>query len=210
MTGPQALLVSSGDGPGECRQAVAHVLARLAGEAARLCLDLDVAERPAEPGPSSAVVLLDGAEAEAMARDWEGVILWRCRSALRPRHARKTWFVQVFRLEPAAAVVRIDPEEVTMQAIRAGGPGGQHQNTTSSAVRARWVDPSGRAWSAAVRDNRSQHQNRRVALDRLAALVAADQAEAEATRRGETRRLHGQLQRGAPRRIFKGPEFREA
>jgi protein subunit release factor B len=32
----------------------------------------------------------------------------------------------VFSLEPAAAVVRIDPEEVTMQAIRAGGPGGQH------------------------------------------------------------------------------------
>jgi peptide chain release factor len=61
-----------------------------------------------------------------------------------------------------------------------------------------------------VRDNRSQHQNRRVALDRLAALVAADRAEAEATRRGETRRLHGQLQRGAPRRIFEGPEFREA
>lgn len=64
--------------------------ARLAGEAARLCLDLDVAERPAEHGPSSAVVLLNGAEAEAMARDWEGVILWRRRSALRPRHARKT------------------------------------------------------------------------------------------------------------------------
>lgn len=209
MTERQALLVTSVDGPGECRQAAARLLVRLAAEAARAGLDIDVAERPASHGPSSAVVVLTGPGAEAMARDWEGVVLWRSRSALRPRHPRKTWFVQIFRLPPAAARVEIDPDTVEMQALRAGGPGGQHQNKTSSAIRARWTDPAGRVWSTAVRDSRSQHQNRRLALERLSALVAAERAEAEASRKGALHDLHGALRRGGPRRVFEGAEFRE-
>lgn len=155
MTGRQTLLVKSGDGPGECREAVARLMARLAAEAARAGLDIDMAERPAPHGPASAIVVLTGPGAEAMARDWEGVILWRSRSALRPRHPRKTWFVRIFRLPPAAARVEIDPETVAMQTLRAGGPGGQPQNKTSSAIRARWTDSAGRAWSVSVRDSRS-------------------------------------------------------
>lgn len=209
MTERQVLLVSSGDGPGECRQAVAHLIARLEQEAGLVGLDVDIAERPAPHGPSSAVVVLTGHGAEAMARDWEGVVLWRNQSVLRPKHPRKNWFIQIFRLAPAMAEVRIDPETVEMQAIRAGGPGGQHQNKTSSAVRARWTDPEGRAWSVVVRDSRSQHQNRRSALERLSALIGADRARTEAARKGEVHDLHGKLQRGAPRRIFEGERFRE-
>lgn len=209
MSDRQALLVSSGNGPGECRQGVAHLLAKLADEAARLGLDLDMAERPAPHGPSSAVVVLTGRGAAAMAERWEGVVLWRCRSALRPKHPRKTWFLQIFRLAPAIAEIRIDPDTVEMQAIRAGGPGGQHQNKTASAIRARWTDPAGRVWSVAVRDSRSQHQNRRIALERIAGLIAAEQAEADLSRRGALHDLRGRTQRGAPRRVFEGAGYRE-
>ncbi|MEM8571975.1 MAG: peptide chain release factor-like protein [Pseudomonadota bacterium] len=209
MSGQEALLVSSGNGPGECRQAVGHLLHWLGAEAERRGLTIDIAERDAPHGPASAVVLLTGRDAEPMARAVEGVMLWRNPSRLRPKHRRKTWFVQVFRLPPAPRRVHIDPEAVDMQAMPAGGPGGQHQNKTESAVRARWTDPDGRTWSVAVRETRSQHQNRRLALERLAALVAADRAEAEAARQGAAWALHGQLQRGAPRRIFEGKLFRE-
>jgi len=136
-------------------------------------------------------------------------VLWRSQSTLRPKHPRKNWFTQIFRLAPAMAEVRIDPETVEMQAIRAGGPGGQHQNKTSSAIRARWTDPEGRAWWVVVRDSRSQHQNRRLALERLSALIAADRTEAEASRKEEVHDLHGKLQRGKPRRTFEGERFRE-
>nr|WP_237400585.1 peptide chain release factor-like protein [Rhodovulum sulfidophilum] len=105
--------------------------------------------------------------------------------------------------------VRIDPATVERQAIRAGRPGGQHQNNTSSAIRARWTSADGKVYAVVVRDNRSQHQNRRLALERLAALAAAEKAEADAAREGETWALHGQLQRGEPRRIFEGRWFKE-
>jgi peptide chain release factor len=209
MTERETLLLSSGNGPGECRQAVAHLLIRLAEEAELRGLDLDVAERAAPHGPASAVSVLTGAGSTEMARGWEGSILWRCPSNLRPKHPRKNWFAQIFRLAPAPVAIRIDPETVEMQAIRAGGPGGQHQNKTSSAIRARWVDPDGRAWSVVVRDNRSQHMNRRVALDRLSVLISADRAEAVASQKAAVHDLHGQIQRGDPRKVFEGEGFRE-
>ncbi|MCU0829624.1 MAG: peptide chain release factor-like protein [Tabrizicola sp.] len=204
----EALLISSGNGPGECRQAVGHFLAWLAAEAEILGLDLDVTERAGVHGPTSAVVVLSGIGAGDLARSLEGAILWRCPSSLRPGHLRKNWFIEVFRLAPSPGGLRIDPATVEMQAIRAGGPGGQHQNKTSSAIRARWTDPAGKVWSVVVRDTRSQHQNRSLALERLAALVAADGEEVKASRKGAARALHQGLARGAPRRVFEGPAFR--
>lgn len=208
MVETEALLISSGNGPGECRQAVGHLLAWLADEAAILGLDMDVAERPAPHGPTSAIVLLQGLGAAALAADLAGVVLWRCPSRLRPKHPRKNWYVGVFRLPQARATVAIPPEAVEMQAIRAGGPGGQHQNKTSSAIRARWTGPDGRIWSVVVRDSRSQHQNRRLALERLAALVAAEGAEAAAAARDVAHGLHDGVRGSPPRRIFEGDGFR--
>ncbi|MBL4916471.1 hypothetical protein [Szabonella alba] len=77
------------------------------------------------------------------------------------------------------------------------------------AIRARWVDPEGRAWSVVVRENRSQHMNRRVALDRLSVLIWADRAEALATQKAAVHDLHGQIQRGDRRKVFEGEGFRE-
>ncbi len=208
MSMVETLLISSGNGPGECRQAVAHFLSWLEDEAALYGLDLDISLREAPHGPASAVVVLSGTGADVLARAVEGAVLWRCPSQLRPKYPRKTWFIQIFRLIPAKAQVRIAPEAVEMQAIRAGGPGGQHQNKTASAIRARWRDGAGRLWSVVVRDSRSQHQNRRIALERLAALIAADQAGVEAAAQGASHALHHQLQRGAAKLVFDGPEFR--
>lgn len=208
MSEREALLISSGDGPGECRQAVGHLLHWLADEAAILGLDLDVAERAAAHGPASAVVVLAGIGATAFARNLEGVVLWRCPSRLRPKHPRKTWFVGVFRLPATQGGLVIPPDAVEMQAIRAGGPGGQHQNKTSSAIRARWQGPDGRLWSVVVRDTRSQHQNRRLALERLNALIEAERIEASARHRDAAWMLQGDVRAAAPRRVFAGADFR--
>ncbi len=54
--------------------------------------------------------------------------------------------------------------ECRVETFRAGGPGGQHQNTTDSAVRITHL-PTGTVVTA--RESRSQHRNRRTALARL-------------------------------------------
>ncbi|MGL4321628.1 MAG: peptide chain release factor-like protein [Paracoccaceae bacterium] len=86
-----------------------------------------------------------------------------------------------------------------------GGPGGQHQNTTDSAVRAVWS-----SFSAVSRDGRSQHQNRAKALERLQALVQAAEAEARAGSKADAHARHRQMERGNPRRVFFGPDFVES
>ena len=55
-------------------------------------------------------------------------------------------------------------EDLVIEFYRASGPGGQHRNTTDSAVRIRHL-PTGIVVQAS--ENRSQVRNRAVALERL-------------------------------------------
>lgn len=55
-------------------------------------------------------------------------------------------------------------KDFKLQAFPAGGPGGQHQNKTSSAIRI--THPASGA-QAESRSERSQHQNKKLAFERL-------------------------------------------
>lgn len=196
------LLVSSGQGPAECRIAVRHVLRRMAAEHP----DLDVSERGDKHGPASAIVTLHGGNAAAVAARWLGTIQWTCKSPVRPKHKRQNWFVGVFALPDLPKAGTLDPADLRIETFRAGGPGGQHQNTTDSAVRVTHL-PSGA--SSIARDGRSQHRNKQLALDRLNGLLMA-QAELEAAAMNRDANLaHHQLERGNPVRRFKGERFVE-
>jgi peptide chain release factor len=90
--------------------------------------------------------------------------------------------------------------------MRSSGPGGQHVNTTASAVRATHL-PTG--VSVVARDERSQHRNRALALARLAATLAGRADAREADLRHGRWKLHASLERGNARRVFLGPGFEE-
>jgi peptide chain release factor len=210
------LLVTAGRGPAECRIAVAHTLAAMACEAEASGLDLDVAAGP-DPdghGPASAIAAVSGPGAEAFAQSWHGSVQWIAESPLRPRHKRKNWFVGVMALPEALALPDaavppppLDPRDVRFEAFRAGGPGGQHQNKTESAVRAVHV-PSGLA--AVARDERSQHRNKAAALERLAMLLRMSQEVAAIAGQQAVHVGHDRLERGNPVRRFRGAAFAPA
>jgi peptide chain release factor len=120
-------------------------------------------------------------------------------SPIRPHHKRKNWFVGVFRLEAPAPSPELREADVRFETLRAGGPGGQHQNVTDSAVRATHV-PTG--LSVVARSERSQHRNKAAALARLAAMLGE---RAELKRIAADRdawAAHERLERGgAARRV---------
>jgi peptide chain release factor len=202
------LLFTSGRGPAECRIALAKAIAALTAEAASLGLDTDCVGRPGEDGhgPASAIVVIHGDAAVAFARPWIGSIQWVAQSPIRPHHKRKNWFIGVVELPalPEAAHA-LNPRDVRFEAFRAGGPGGQHQNKTESAVRAIHIATG---LSVVARDERSQHRNKALALERLAALIRL-KGELEAiTTRNDAHAAHDRLERGRPVKRFMGAAFR--
>lgn len=67
---------------------------------------------------------------------------------------------------PKEKLFSVTMDDLTVQTFRSGGPGGQHQNKTDSGVRL-IHEPSGARGES--REQRSQLQNKKAALKRLAA-----------------------------------------
>jgi peptide chain release factor len=202
-----SVLVTAGDGPAECTQAVGHILQRMQDEVDMCGLALSIHRTEGKHGPKSAVVVVHGEGRRAFATSWLGTIQWRMQSKLRKHHKRANWFVGVFLIEqPQTGVNDIRQSDVVFSTLRAGGPGGQHQNTTDSAVRA-VHKPSG--LTVVVREARSQHRNKALALERLQSLADAQQAADQDAQKSGQNKLHRALERGNPVRRFVGETFKE-
>ncbi len=204
------LHITSGRGPVECQLAVAKladVLAKEARKAGLACDVLEVVEGRERGTALSALLSVEGADARAFAGKSRGSVLWICPSPVRPGHKRKNWFVGVEVLSPPeAGATTLRLQDVVFEAMRASGPGGQHVNKTESAVRATHR-PSGLV--ATAREERSQTMNKKLALARLAAMLAEGAAAAVADAERDRWAQHDALERGRPIRTFEGSSFRE-
>lgn len=204
------LLVTSGRGPTECRIALAKMLPVMEREAEVAGLDFDVAaaQEPDDHGPGSAMLAIRGEGARAFGQSWIGSVLWIAKSPVRPRHKRKNWYIGVFELPPGEeSPVSFAPADIRFEAFRAGGPGGQHQNKTESAVRAIHL-PTGLA--VVARSHRSQHRNKAEAMERLGQVLRYERELAAMAAQTDAHVSHDRLERGRPVRRFKGMEFRPA
>ena len=84
----------------------------------------------------------------------------------------------------SAHIKEVPASELKIDTYRAGGAGGQHVNTTDSAVRMTHI-PTG--IQVAMQDERSQHQNRKKALRVITARVNGFQAEKDRQARNKLR-----------------------
>ncbi|UXM93913.1 peptide chain release factor H [Bartonella sp. HY329] len=198
------LFVTSGMGPAECRMALSFFLQKIELEAKEKSLNIEITvnQKGQKNGPASAIIVLYGDEANNLAKSVTGSICFSFTSPRRPNHKRKNWFIGVNRiddlmLEPDIAINQCD---IRFETLRAGGPGGQHQNTTDSAVRVIHL-PTG--FMTVAREERSQHRNKAIAVKRLATMLALLKNDAEESRKQKMFLQHRQLERGNPIRHYK-------
>jgi peptide chain release factor 2 len=148
-------------------------------------LDLSPGE---EAGVKNADIMVNGDYAAGYLKSEHGVHRLVRLSPFDADHARHTSFVLVEVLPEAEADVdvRIAPEDLKVEVFRSSGPGGQHMQKTSTAVRLTHL-PTGLV--ASCQSERSQRQNKEIALkilrSRLLDLELAKRAEERAKLKGK-------------------------
>lgn len=198
---------TAGRGPEECAWVVAKVLKIFLKEAEENqlgCTILHKEDGVQNTTVQSVTIQLRGEKVNDFAKTWIGTIQWIGASTFRKLHKRKNWFIGCFEIEQQQSL-QLDENEVQFQAIRSSGPGGQHVNKVSSAVRATHIPTN---IQVLVAESRSQHQNKKIALQRLQEKVADFNLKALEQSIKNQWENHLNLQRGNPVKIFEGSDFK--
>ncbi len=204
----KTIQITAGRGPAECCWVTAKVLKYFLKEIAQHNIDYIILKQQAGLQNStvqSVTIQLKGKKLVPFLEDWLGTIQWIGTSTFRKHHKRKNWFIGCFEIK-GATTIELQDRDITFQATRSSGPGGQHVNKVSSAIRATHKKTG---LQVQVMDSRSQHQNKKIALQRLQEKIAEyNLKQLQHTVVGQWKN-HLDLQRGNPIRVFKGTDFKK-
>ena len=200
--------ITAGRGPAECTWVVAQVLKKVLDEAQEKGLETILLQREVgqENGTvETATIAVKGQNVLPFVNSWVGTIQWIGQSQFRKMNKRKNWFIGIFEIEPQKNS-SISENDIQYQAMRSSGAGGQHVNKVSSAIRATHI-PTGIA--VVSMDSRSQHQNKKLATERLLKKLEDETLQELKNHVGKQWENQLNIQRGNPVRVFTGSDFKK-
>jgi peptide chain release factor len=189
--------ISSGQGPAECELAVVKLYNSLKTEFDDITLIQNHEART--KGCCTSILFSTKSDLTAL----EGTVQWICQSPFRPHHKRKNWYVDVS-IIPDLEKISTE-QDIRFERFHCGGNGGQNVNKVETGVRLTHL-PTGITVTAT--SQRTQLQNRREALDKLNAILAAKNTENQAQQTNDAWREHNKIVRGNPVRVYKGEGFK--
>lgn len=203
----KVIQITAGRGPKECDFAVTKIAQLFIDDAVKSNIKVNPISGDSDAHGASVFIQINEASEDVndFLKSWLGTVLWICESPFRPNHKRKNWYIGIFLMAKEDTEKNLEGE-IHFQAIRSSGAGGQHVNKVSSAVRATHLDTG---ITVLAMDSRSQHQNKKIATERLyqklqlMALKEVKQEE-QLTWLNQTK-----VERGNPVRTFIGIKFRD-
>ncbi|AFS77590.1 peptide chain release factor H [Gottschalkia acidurici 9a] len=153
----------------------------------------------------SVFLKLSGEHSKEYAKSIEGSIQWICKSEFRSNNKRKNWFIEVEIFDEEDSI-DIDFKDIKIETMRCSGNGGQNVNKLETGVRVTHILTG---ITAIAQEERSQYQNKKLAISRLIKKIEALKAENDKNLDKIRWKKHKDIQRGNAVRTFKGKDFIE-
>ena len=204
----QYILFTAGRGPIECGLAVQGVQRRFKKFLEAKDLNYEIARQQIGPIPRSLDTIVFKVDTDKIPdiENWLGTIQWISKSPVRKFSKRKNWYIKCCEvLMPDNKSINL--KDITVQAFKASGPGGQHRNKVETAIRI-IHKPTGIIVSAT--DSKSKAQNKKRALVKLKeSLIQQNRLSLEQFNLKEWSSKI-EIQRGNPVKVFYGAKFTES
>lgn len=207
MKNKKYILFTTGRGPVECGLALNGIQMRFKEFLKDDDLNYEIVKQQLGPINQSieTIVFKINRDNSSKVEFWLGTIQWICKSPIRKYSKRKNWYIKCCEVFMPKTMV-FNLRDITIQAYKASGPGGQHRNKVETAIRI-IHGPTGIIVTAS--DSKSKAQNKKRALDKLQQKLKVLNHKTQSNYELDEWASKIKIKRGNPSKVFFGPKFIE-